>query len=89
MRDDLPEAAVRLAARLPVVTHIRPESVQKSTMSMRRRRLIDGIDGEFLQAKPLKIRGQKYASIAAARIALKISTQTVYKWIDEGKAQYI
>ncbi len=86
MRDDLHPAAVRLLASLPVRTHTQPEPVQRSTMSMRRRRVIDGIDGEFVQAKPIKIRGKKYGSIAAARIALKISTQTIHKWLEEGKA---
>ncbi len=87
MRDDLPEPAVRLLASLPVTTHTRPESIQRSTLSMRRRRVIDGIDGEFVQAKPVKIRGKKYGSIAMARAALKVSTQTIHKWLEEGTAK--
>ena len=88
MRGDIPEAALRLCAVLPVRTHQRKESVAASTMSMRRRRVIDGIDGEFVQAKPVKIRGKTYRTIAEARSALKVSTQTIHKWLSEGMAEF-
>lgn len=76
MRDDLPEAAVRLSSRLPVVTHTRKEEISQTN------RMLSG-------RKSIRIRGVVYESLSDARIKLKCAFVTLHKLVQAGEAEYI
>lgn len=84
MAGDPPEAAVRLAARLPVVTHM-----QKEPDARKLGRAYAPGSGVYHTGKSVKIGANVYGTIREARTDLGCSTQTIYKMIVAGTAEYI
>jgi len=88
MRGDIHPAAYRLLTQLPVRTHTAPEP-PPPYITMARRKPMPNPGGKFRVAKPVRVRGREFPSICAATRCLHVSLQTLYKWLNEGKAEYL
>ncbi len=74
MKGDLPEVALRLSSTLPSRIH-----------THHGRAYIQGSKSGI----PLLVDGQKFKSIYSVRRHFHISSETLDKWIRNGKARYI
>ena len=74
MKGDLHPCAVRLMSQLPVRTHERAYSSH--------------VQGSKV-SKSITIDGRIYDSILAAKNALHIGTNTIDKWLAEGRAKRV
>lgn len=84
MKGDLNPAAIRLLSALPVRTHIRPEP----DMRKLGRAYVPG-EGVFHAGKRVRIGRRIFATLTEARTARKCSSQSLYKMILEGTAEYV
>jgi hypothetical protein len=84
MRGDIPEAALRLAARLPVRTNL-----QKEPDARKLGRAYAPGDGIFHSGKRVRIGDKVYPSITEARTERRCSSQSIYRLIREGSAEYV
>ena len=93
MKDDVPAAAVRLCASLPVTTHTQPCPGERRGENMRRRnyRLTQqpGIGRGNNQGKRVAIDGREFRNVKAVKQHFHISSRTFYDWIDRRKARYL
>ena len=78
MRGDVPAAALRLCAQLPVRTHERPPPPPKAQFN-----------GNRYGRRPVIIKGVEYATIRDARNKLGIGYEAFYGMIDSGEAKYL
>ena len=83
MRDDLPEAAIRLASSLPVRTH------EQRNPDGRKIKRGDRNAGRGAEGLPIRVDGVEYHSIKEARRKLKKGAKTIQRWLDLGQAEYI
>jgi hypothetical protein len=84
MRDDIPAAALRLATVLPVRTNL-----QKEPDARKLGRAYVAGSGVFHTGKRVKIGAHVYDTIRDARTALRCSSQSIYRLIREGSAEYV
>ena len=89
MKGDLPQAALRLLTQLPVRTHTAPPPPPPYITLAQRRKAMPNPGGKFRVAKPVRARGKEFPSIYAATRGLHVSLQTIYKWLETGKAEYL
>lgn len=84
MRGDIPQAAFRLLASLPVRTHLTPE-IPVYKMPKRRR-----VDGSVWNAKrKVCVKGRVFDSMKLARKTLHMGEERLMKMLASGEAQYV
>lgn len=79
----MPQAAIRLCAVLPARTHL-----QKEPDARKLGRAYSPGDGIFHAGKRVKIGKRIFGSITEARTERKCSSQSIYKMILDGSAEY-
>lgn len=96
MRGDLPAAALRLCAALPVRTVEHKPRVPLSRQlahyyakKERRPRVVTGRGRGGLNNKPFVCEGRRFNGIKDAAEKLHRSPHTIRAWLDSGKARYI
>jgi hypothetical protein len=85
MKGDIPLVAFRLMQQLPVTTHRADEPVSKTTAFIRARR--EALS--YRLPKPIKVFGRQFASINEARNTLHLSSVTIDKMLEDGRAEYV
>lgn len=88
MRDDICAAAFRLACALPARTHYAPPPAPKPKVAARKSVVNPGTGRGGNNRKALIIDGKQYASIGAARKALRCCIHSIYRMIADGRARY-
>lgn len=98
MKGDLPAAAYRLLAALPVRTHearipsrqLAPQQRPGFAKSHKRKagRPLTVVFGKGGKARPVRIDGVQYESATDAAGMLRKSTRTIYEWLRSGQARY-
>jgi len=91
MTGDLPAAAARLLATLPVRTHYQAQHQARPDERTTRGYIIRRTDqrGPAGIPRPVRVDGRTYPSITVAKTKLHISPKRLYHWLDTGRAVYI
>ena len=83
---------------LPYYTHTRPNPAERRGDNMRRthwqlkrgkKRVVTGLGRGSDQGKRIIIGMREFATMKAAKETYGIGNQTLYAWIDSGKARYL
>ena len=89
MRDDIPSAAFRLLTALPVRTHEREEPRHKEGPQHRGYVKRAPKSGPAGICRPVRVGRRVFKSITEAKVKLRVSPQTLYAMLDDGRAEYV
>jgi len=89
LKGDLPEPAFRLLTALPVTTHERDEPRHKEGPQHRGYVKRAPGSGPASICRPVRVGRRVFKSITEAKVKLRVSPQTLYAMLDDGRARYV